>query len=204
MHKVNNQDHGILYDYYEKTCDLCKASEEKRNRIFIIQFVIIATIFYLLFSPENIDEIESTLFFSNLSLNLKIGIEILGSLLCIVEVYYLIRYIQLNIYIEKIYKNIHETEKQLNMMTNFSSVCREGKNYLDYYPSVQTIIYLLYSYIFPILLLLLFWFFSLTNILTNGVSFTALLNIAMSFVYATLTILYLKFRYTNAKKCSER
>lgn len=203
MLETNCQNSDILYNYYEKTCELCKKAEEKRNKAFLIQFIIIGILFYLLLFPDNANKALSTLSIENVSINLDIGIKIISLVVCATEVYYLIRYIQLNIYIEKIYKNIHDAENQLSSMTNYNSICREGNNYLNYYPLVQTLIYNLYSYFFPIGLTLLVLIFCVMNFIQNNISLSTVLIIIASIIHSLLTILYVKFRWTNAKKNQE-
>ena len=203
MLETNCQNSDILYNYYEKTCELCKKAEEKRNKAFLIQFIIIGILFYLLLFPDNANKTLSTLSIENVSINLDIGIKIISLLLCATEVYYLIRYIQLNIYIEKIYKNIHSVENQLSSITNYSSVCREGNNYLNYYPLVQTIIYILYSYFFPASLTILVLIFCVINFIQNNISLPTVLIIIASIIHCLLTLLYIKFRWTNARKNQE-
>ena len=200
MPKADYQKLELLYNYYEKTCGLCKKAEERRNRAFLIQFVIIGVLFYILFFPDNASKTLSSFSINNMSIDLHVGTQVICLLLCMIEVYYLIRYIQLNIYTEKIYKNIHETESQLSRATNYSSICREGKNYLNYYPLVQTIIYLLYSYFFPVLLTLLVSVFCIISLTRSSSSFVTVLFIVLSAMHLSLTILYIKFRWTNAKR----
>lgn len=88
------------------------------------------------------------------SLDLPFQITVIQSFVWVLVLYLFMRYIQTNIYIERLYKYIeqieNEIEKQVEIMFN-----RESKNYENEYPLVLNIIHIIYVWLFPIMSILI-------------------------------------------------
>jgi hypothetical protein len=84
---------------------------------------------------------------------IEVGVAIVQTLVWILLLYISIRYFQLNMSIERQYAYIHKLERQLQGAG--LSVSREGESYLSGYPKVLDAIHVIYTWVFPLLLILL-------------------------------------------------
>lgn len=146
----------VLYDHYKETFSLSKEAQRRRNKSFVILCVLEALSFLLLIRPEmafelilkgiNKDIIETSLQLSN---------TIIQTLIWLLIVYVMIRYIQDMLYIERQYTYLDKLEKEISNLTIAGIFSREGENYQRNYPIVLNFIDLFYKMLMPILFALI-------------------------------------------------
>ena len=89
---------------------------------------------------------------SYLEITLPFEIHILQTLLWVLVIYVLIRYIQDVLYIERQYGYLEKLEKEIDCILGKRKIfCREGLAYRDEYPMVLNIITLFYKTMMPLL-----------------------------------------------------
>lgn len=144
---MNNTE--ILYDHYKDTIEETKKQESRRNKLFIIILIHIFVLFLVSYKPESMCNVISDLLMEKWKMGFYFSINIIQIAIMISMLYCIIRYYQINIQINRIYRYIHTIENELSkqITKNFT---REGKNYLKEYPKTQNIIYFCYKYIFPV------------------------------------------------------
>ena len=144
----------VYYNHYRDTDTISKTAQLHRNKSFVLLCFLEAISFLLIINPNLIcsllndvarKELESTVQFSN---------AVLQTLVWILIVYVLVRYVQDVLFIERQYRYLGILEKKISDllgegMDNLFS--REGDRYLDNYPIVLNLIDLFYKFFSPIL-----------------------------------------------------
>ena len=144
----------ILYDHYKDTVALMKDAQRDRDRFFVVMCILLALLFVF-----NLDPLSTLSTIQQIAKN-QWGVvsipetSVIRSLLWGLLLYYTIRYIQRNIYSERLTNYIHTIEKTFQLNTDLP-ICREGGNYLQEYPQVLDLIHYIYTIIFPVLYLCL-------------------------------------------------
>ena len=129
----------ILYDHYKDTFSLSKQAQNKRNKYFLFICIIEFTLFFFVFRPNETTSILLGLLSNISNTHIALSVQVLQCFLWVILVYFSIRYCQSNLYVEKQYKY---SDFNLN---------RESGNYLDKYPKALDFIHIFYTWIFPIL-----------------------------------------------------
>lgn len=162
---MNNTE--ILYDHYKDTIEETKKQESRRNKLFIIILIHIFVLFLISYKPESMCNVISDLLMERWQMGFYFSINIIQIVIMISMLYCVIRYYQINIYIDKSYPYIHKLEKELSSQVG-NTIEREGKNYLNNYPKTQNIVYYSYKYIFPVLFIIaLIYRFIINNTWNN-------------------------------------
>jgi len=87
---------------------------------------------------------------SNISLNK----DVLSTILWFALLSFVIRYFQVNVFINRQYNYLHELEEKFTKLFGEEVITREGKHYLSEYPYFSNWVDILYTWIFPTLLML--------------------------------------------------
>ena len=131
-----------------------KDAQRDRDRFFVVMCILLALLFVF-----NLDPLSTLSTIQQIAKN-QWGVvsipetSVIRSLLWGLLLYYTIRYIQRNIYSERLTSYIHTIEKTFQLNTDLP-ICREGGNYLQEYPQVLDLIHYIYTIIFPVLYLCL-------------------------------------------------
>ncbi|MDR2408203.1 MAG: hypothetical protein LBE13_08840, partial [Bacteroidales bacterium] len=88
------------------------------------------------------------------SLELPFQITVIQSFVWVIVLYLFMRYIQTNIYIERLYKYIKQLENRIEEQAEVI-FNRESKSYEVKYPLILNIIHIIYVWIFPIMSILI-------------------------------------------------
>lgn len=147
------QDVDIIYDHYKETFNLSKESQNKRNKCFVILCFLEAISFLMTVHSEVATYILLNIINEVTDMELVFGKSILQSLLWVLVAYILIRYVQLNIYIERQYEYISRLEDGITSALKGVKIDRESGSYLKNYPAILNIIDCLYKWFFPLLFL---------------------------------------------------
>ncbi len=143
----------ILYDHYKDTNEIQRGLIQKRDLYTLIVVAMIAILSFLVSSPEQARFVSSALIEANIG---KVSIDfshintvILFSLMWIATMYF-----RVCLLIEQRYRYIKGIESKLSIILGPDMIERESKGYLDHYPWVLNVIHSIYTYGFPIILIL--------------------------------------------------
>jgi len=145
----------LLYDHYKETFNLSKEAQNRRNKGFLMLCILEAISFWLLIQPEKVFELLTGGINNGLDVTLSLSNTIMQTLLWIVTVYILIRYIQDVLYVERQYGYLSVLEKQISELNEIDIFKRESDNYLSNYPIVLNLIDLFYKTFMPILFIII-------------------------------------------------
>lgn len=192
---MNNTE--ILYDHYKDTLNEVKKTEIKRNKLFLIIVVHIFILFLISIRPESMYNVIVELLREQWKLGFYFSINTVQIFIMISMLYCVVRYYQINIYIDKNYPYIQKIEDELAncISKNFG---REGKNYLNNYPKTQNIIYYSYKYIFPTLFIVALVYRLIVND-TWGNHIIKILESVITIILCALNILYMLDMYNQEK-----
>ena len=146
----------MLYDHYKETFSLSKEAQVRRNKSFIVLCILEAFSFLLLIRPEKAFELILEGIHKELDMTLQLSNTIIQTLLWLLIVYVMIRYIQDMLYVERQYAYLDSLEKEISNLGSVNIFAREGANYQKDYPMVLNFIDLFYKMLMPI-------FFALIN-----------------------------------------
>jgi hypothetical protein len=123
---------------------------KKRDTFFVMLCASVTVLFLFLINPTGIFESILKMVQENFSFEMPFQMAIIQSFVWIITLYFFMRYIQANIYIERNYKYIESLETTISK--NYDIIFdRESRNYEDKYPLVLTLIHKIYVWGFPIL-----------------------------------------------------
>lgn len=180
----------LLYDHYKDTYQIIKDTQSDRNRLFIIVCIICSIQFLLIASPESMLNLAVAWIKETYKFDISIQISTVQTGMWLILLYFTMRYYQANTYIERQYTYIHKLENKIATLADLS-FDRESSSYLDLYPKVLDEIYIIYTWIFPIVYLIIIT----TKIVIEVKSFTlniaSIIDLLMFTCCSSLTILYL-------------
>lgn len=153
--ELNDAELTILHDHYKDTFAYIREYAKYRGQLFFFILLVIAIMLFQLYSPKGAETALSEATAQQLGLSSPIDISFIGSLTWFVLLGILVRYFQTMALIEKQYTYIHNLEAQLSAIFKGNAFTREGKSYLSNYPLFSEWTHILYTIIFPILLLLI-------------------------------------------------
>lgn len=141
----------ILYDHYKETCTISRENEKTRNKLFIIVCVIIGLLFMFSYDNNSIVGLIQSWFKGNYNCDLLFSSNIIQAVLWIVLLFSTLRYLGLNINLDRSYSYIHQLEKRINKISSNPIITREGESYLRNYPVLNNITYYMYRVVIPII-----------------------------------------------------
>ncbi len=188
----------LLYDHYKDTCEIQRNNLRIRNTAFVIVIVFLGFLLLLSYYPEAIDTAILSFFDHEYGIDVTIRFEIIQSLVWVILLYSSMRYYQVTIYIERIYKYIYKTEKQLNDSIADKNIIidREGKSYLSNYPKCSIAMDYIYKWFFPVLYIIAI---TIKIFAESANSFAFILDMFLFFVILVLCILFICFNYQIVK-----
>lgn len=148
--KFNN-----LCSHYKDSFDNHKASIKQRDTLFYLLLIILSVFVLQLSSTEVVSNIVTDYVKKSTGVALSGSTGFISTLLWFLLMGFSIRYFQTVIEIERQYSYLHVLETELNSFYKQDSFAftREGKSYHSKYPLFSNWVWLLYTLIFPILLL---------------------------------------------------
>ena len=185
----------ILADHYLDTCVDVREKVKKRGR-FLLYVVVVMWAHCLRLSGDTSPE-PFKFFTKWVSPPVEIDGFWLDALLCFVLFGVVIGYAQVNVYINKQYKYLHETEKKFDHLLEAKMIRREGSHYLSSYPLFSSWVHKIYTWDLPLFLIL-----SISIIIYQYYSKYGLNLITMLFFFLPLTITVLSsLLYLISLKC---
>ena len=140
----------VLYDHYKESFALSKEAQSRRNKSFVVLCILEAVSFLILIKPEEIFELNNASIRKEVDTALVIGSAVLQTLIWIMIVYVMIRYVQDVLYVERQYDYLCRLEKEISKAASVRVFDREGKNYSRQVSMVSNIVDLFYKMLMPV------------------------------------------------------
>lgn len=187
----------LYYDHYKDTFENLKVYIQRRNyyTIIILCFAIILS--FQITNPEKTNEISNELIKKNIG-EIKIDFKHISNILHFALLWVVILYYQIIFLIEKHYKYIHDIEETLSQELAPLEIRREGKNYLDHYPWLSSVVDKIYTILFPVSLIIMSvikWHSE--YIMVNQIDTSFFLSSIFLFGIVLTSILYISNRHFN-------
>lgn len=141
----------ILYDHYKESCELAKKNEVTRNKLFILVCILLGLLFLFSYDQNSMLGLIQSWISGNYNCDLMFSSNIIQAILWIILFIFTLRYLGLNINLDRSYSYIHKLEDEINEEETKITVTREGKSYLNNYPILNNITYYSYRVILPII-----------------------------------------------------
>ena len=182
----------VLHDHYKDSFTHLQNHLKLRDRVFILILIVLLLMSFQITSPKESGEVITQLVTQKLGLTIAIDISFIGSIIWFGLLGLVVRYFQTAVHIERQYKYIHNIEEQISPNFDKKIFTREGKSYLSDYPLFSNWTWILYTIIFPILLLIVV----LIKIIgefsgAENISLSLVFNITTSLCIFISTVLYL-------------
>jgi len=189
----------ILYDHYKETCNITTEVIRRRDRLLIYVVLTLALLAIQGILPEVSVSALNNILSNQFGITTFIDLSIIGSVVWFLLLLFILRYCQTSIFVERQYTYLHELEGRIEN----GLISREGKSYLNNYPIFSNWMWLLYTVIFPALLLsvvLVKVVSEITLACFNGWSFTTSFNLVISILIIVSVFLYLFSLHSKNKK----
>lgn len=185
---------SIIYDHYKETCSIIGDAIKRRDRLMV--FVILALGFFAFQTifPITSDTVVNDFLSFKFGLTLKLDLSIIGNVVWFLLLIFTLRYFQVAVFVERQYSYLHQAEDKLNKELEQELITREGKSYLNKYPLFSDWMWMLYTIIFPLLLLAVSTakiISELKDLCASGWSFSLLLDSTAFVLLAISIVLYL-------------
>lgn len=200
--KFNN-----LCSHYKDTYEVHRSTIKQRDTLFYGLLLILAVFTLQLSSTDTVANIVGG--YVNKTTGIKFGkdVDFISTTLWFALLGFSTRYFQVVVEIERQYGYMHALEEELNLHYKNSVVfTREGKSYLNKYPIFSNWVWLLYTVLFPVLVLVCAYA-RISNEIGHAENFN--INIYIDFVcylvVGTSTVLYMirihESTIANITKC---
>lgn len=185
-----------LYDHYKESVMYLKNDLMKRDKVTMLSLFIVIVYFLVEFKTTDSLFLANKWIENNLSFSFNINYSILSTAILLLLLWYIIKYFQLCVNIDKQYNYIHQVESKLNALINEDIITREGYSYLNDYPLLSALIHRLYNFFFP-LLLINSMVYKGAKIVYNFKGLISILNVFIVGLIILCTFLYLLFIYRD-------
>lgn len=193
----------ILNDHYNQTFEIVKSILRCRDWAMFFAIVLLILQFFQISDPTQTSGAIIGLIKSSYGIEINISKMTIDAILWFALLVAVVRYFQAGIHLNKQYKYLHRLEREFSEMFGKDIITREGKSYLTDYPLFSDWIHTIYTWVYPVSLILILtynifcnwegWGFLLTS---YGICFIFYLMIIAS------TVLYLHFCYKVHKSYS--
>ena len=145
---------NILADHYKDSFQHVKQSITLRDRLMLLVIVLLALQLFQITSPENSSSALIGFFKSHLGFEVSADKNSLSAILWFSLLSVVIKYFQTNVYINRQYEYLDKLEALFTKISGESLLTREGSHYLSNYPLFSNWCHILYTWVFPILLII--------------------------------------------------
>lgn len=192
---MNKQE--ILFTHFNDTYSLQQEREKRRNRLFIMVFILIIISSFLSIDPTSMTAILKSFIYKKTNIDISNNLNLLNSIIWILLFYLVLSYYQLCIQISNTYSYLHALEEDINKLTNIT-FNREGADYIKKYGIFSKHIFNIYTLVFPILFLIVIFvkiYLELFNFLhLKNYSHTLLIFLILNIVIAIyIAVIIFKF-----------
>lgn len=144
---------STVYDHYKETCSLTSEAIKRRDKMMILVIFMLGFFaFQGIFPGISSVMLKDYLDFS-FGLTSAIDFSVIGNIVWFLLLIFVLRYFQIAVFIERQYPYMHKLEDVINKKFGVEVITREGKAYLHNYPLFSDWMWVLYTIIFPLLLL---------------------------------------------------
>lgn len=182
----------LLYDHYKESYSLIKNAQTLRNHLFVMLCIGITVLFLFLLEPASVVQIMDSWAKGNLSIGIPFRLVIIQSFTWIIVLFLFIRYFQTNIYIDRQYMYIETLETTISKELT-SVFDRESKNYLEQYPLVLNTIHIIYTWIFPLLSVLVVVYKIVLEWMQGIELIPRIIDTIFATMIVSITVMYLFF-----------
>lgn len=144
----------ILHDHYVNTCQYVWKLVGIRDRLFLAVLLLLGLQFFQISDPDQSSQAIVKSLNNYIGSNISLNKDVLSTILWFALLSFVIRYFQVNIFINRQYDYLHKLEEKFTELFGEKIITREGEHYLSKYPIFSDWIHLLYTWIFPMLLVL--------------------------------------------------
>lgn len=185
----------LLNDHYKDTFAQLTEYRKLRDRLFALILFTITLLLFQIYSPDEAGVTIGEFITKNLEIESTINISFIGSVIWFILLGFVIRYFQTAILIERQYYYIHNLEEQLSKHYQKKAFTREGKSYLTNYPLFSSWAHILYTFVFPILLIAVVLGKIVNEIyFSKGISLLLIFNSVIALCILVSTALYIRTR----------
>jgi len=152
--ELNDTKLQVLNEHYNQTLNFLHLYLKKRDRLFAAILVVLIIMLFQLYAPQEASALISKLLSTKLGLKESINFLYIQSIIWFVLLAIIVKYFQSVVYIERQYGYLHSLEKLLNKQYGEGVFTREGASYLKDYPTFLNWTSLLYTVLFPAILVI--------------------------------------------------
>lgn len=143
----------VLNDHYKDTCERIRENVGIRDRLFLFVLAVIGLHFFQLSDRDKSSEALVSLLKEHAGFQITANVDVLTAVLWFLLLAIVLRYFQANVYVNRQYDYLHGLEKQFEKLLGDTLVNREGEGYLSKYPRFSNWMHFIYTWAFPVLLL---------------------------------------------------
>ena len=145
----------ILTDHYKDTFACIHEDRKQRDRLFNFILAVITVMLFQVYSPKDAGDAIGQFLAKKLDLVKPLDISFIGSIIWFMLLGLVIRYFQTTVHLERQYEYIHQLEDEISPQYKGRAFTREGKSYLKNYPLFSNWTWILYTFAFPALLIII-------------------------------------------------
>jgi len=186
-------------DHYKDTFEYTYQYRSWRDRTFLYLLISIVILLFQLYAPDAATKIFNKTVKELLSLELKIDISFLTSIVWFATLGLSIRYFQAVTTVDRHYDYLHKLEEAISPYFDAPAFTREGNRYIEGYPLFSNWVALVYSILFPCVLLVVV-LVKIINEISLAISVTPLLVINCIFAFSTVISIFLYQLFIHFKK----
>lgn len=143
----------VLNDHYKDTCERIRENVGMRDRLFLFVLVVIGLHFFQVSDRDQSSQALISLLKEHAGFQITVNVDVLTAVLWFFLLSIVVRYFQANVYVNRQYDYLHGLEKQFEKLLGHALISREGAGYLSKYPRFSDWMHFIYTWAFPVLLL---------------------------------------------------
>ena len=187
-----------LHEHYKDTFLNIKESIKLRDKLVALVLFVLALVVLYTFWPADAITAFSQITAQKIGIAISVDGSFLGTIIWFALLATVVRYTQVVVYIDRQYAYIHHLEEEL--CKNYDSevvFTREGKSYLNKYPIFSDWICLLYTTIFPLVLIAVVLSKIINEWISSACVFSLplLLNTTLAICVLVSVALYMRFMH---------
>ena len=145
---------STLHDHYKDTCSIITEAIKRRDRLMLFVILTLGFFAFQTIFPTVSNTVVNDFLEFKFGLTLKLNLAVVGNIVWFLLLIFTMRYFQVAVFVERQYVYIHQLEEKLNKLIGQELITREGKSYHHRYPIFSDWMWLIYTVIFPTLLLI--------------------------------------------------
>jgi hypothetical protein len=145
----------VLNDHYKDTFSQTREYIKIRDKLLVFILLTVALTLLQIYSPKEFSDALSKFVAKKIESNSFSDLSFVGTIVWFLLLGLSLRYFQTVLLIEKQYEYLHELEEYIRKNFIISVFAREGRHYLKDYPLLSDFAHIIYTRIFPMLLILI-------------------------------------------------